>query len=66
MTNITYRDLLNHLSQLTDSELDLTVSVMSLEQEEVWPVVQACTNSKKDLGQESDILDPDHPLLIIQ
>lgn len=65
-TNLTYRTLKQYLDQLTEQELDMNVAVLSQDQEEVFPVLGTAHNSEQELGELLDILDPAHPLLIIQ
>ncbi len=56
--NYTYRQLLEALQELTEDELDLSVTLYDLQREEYYPL-DHCNKTK-----EADVLDSDHPILI--
>lgn len=62
---MTYRELRDYLNSLSEVELDLNVSIYSGDVDEVWPVMSICRNNDADMGEEMDVLDPNHPLLIM-
>lgn len=65
MSNLTYRELRDYLNTLSESELDLNVSIYSGDVDETFPVFGTCRNTDEEMGEELDTLDPNHPLLLI-
>jgi len=56
---MTYRELIKELEQLTDEQLECTVTVDSLDRRECYPAMLATTLD------DHDSLDEDHPILTI-
>lgn len=55
---LTYRELRDRISELTEDELNLTATVFVEDLNEYWGI----TETNKSIGD--DILDPNHPILI--
>ena len=53
---MTYRELIKQLGQLTDEQLECTVTVEDINYEEYYA-------GDFDIVVESDVLDEDHPVL---
>ena len=53
---MTYRELIEQLEKLTEEQLECTVTVQDLYQEEYY-------SADFDIVVESDVLDEDHPVL---
>jgi len=62
--SITYAGLRLWIDKLTPEQLASTVSVYSGDIDETFPVFGTCFNTDKDMGEELDTLDPNHPLLL--
>lgn len=60
MENMTYRQLANLIAALTEEQKDANVTVLCRTQDEFFPVI-GC-----DTQDEDDVLDDNHPYLIIE
>jgi hypothetical protein len=62
MKNLTWRDLLNHLTKLPETELDSNISILVSDSSEIFPV--SAIGNIEDLDDElSDVLDEGHLVL---
>lgn len=65
--NMTYRQLLNALNELSENDLDLSVSLFDTNTKEVYPLVETTLVSElpsKYREEVEDVLTNDHPILV--
>ena len=60
MENMTYRQLANLIASLTEEQKDANVTILCRTQDEFFPVI-GCDTQDGD-----DVLDDNHPYLIIE
>lgn len=62
MSNLTYRELREHINTMDDDQLDSNVTIHVTEQDEFMPVQDLDYVSEDGNG----VLDPLHPFLIME
>ena len=63
--NMTYAELREWLDELTPEQMAMPVSVYAGDIDDYMPVFSVCTNSKEEMGESLEGLDPTQPLMLI-
>lgn len=64
--NMTYRELLAALNELSDEQLDMTASIFDTESEEIYPLKETTLASELSLMDVDGVVEENQPLMVIK